>query len=465
LTHPAMPVLEEATYMKSNTCQHILIIGSGTREHAIAKALSKSASSPIISCLGSTENPGIMTICNDTDGVYRKGDINSPESTLAFAEEIQANLAVIGPEAPLAAGVPDILREHSIPVLGPDKNLAKIETSKSYARNFLYRTLPESCPDFRVISDIFEAEIFLLQLGDSYVIKADGLTGGKGVKVSGDHLTNLDEAMTYCRELLKPENSHMVIEEKLFGEEFSLMTITDGETCIHMPAVQDHKRAYNDDLGPNTGGMGSYSDSNHSLPFLSQEDIAEARRMNENVVEVLGKEHGKPYRGILYGGFMAVARGVKIIEYNARFGDPESLNLLTLLESDAAELFAAAAQGKLSKVSAVFSKKASVCKYAVPQGYPEAAVKGSPVHTTEVDKIVSAELYLGSVDIQDGILVTGGSRTAAVVAVGNTIAEAETIAEKAVSAIEGDLFHRNDIGTAPSLEKRINHMKTLREHP
>jgi len=464
LIHPAMPVLEEPTFMKSNTYQHILIIGSGTREHAIAKALSKSASSPIISCLGSTGNPGIMTICRNTGGMYRKGNITSPESVLAFAEEIRAELAVIGPEAPLAAGVPDILRTHNIPVLGPDKNLARIETSKSYARDFLYRTLPESCPDFRIISDIFEAEMFLLQLGDSYVIKADGLTGGKGVKVSGDHLTNLDEAMTYCRKLLKPENSYMVIEEKLFGEEFSLMTITDGETCIHMPAVQDHKRAYNDDLGPNTGGMGSYSDNDHSLPFLSQKDITDARRMNEMVVGALGKEHGSPYRGILYGGFMAVSQGVKIIEYNARFGDPESLNLLTLLESDAAELFAAAAQGELNKTTAVFSKKASVCKYAVPKGYPESAEKGFPVNIAEVDKIDSAELYLGSVDIQDDILITGGSRTAAVVAVGNTIAEAEALAESAVCAIEGDLFHRSDIGTAPSLEKRISHMKTLRGH-
>ncbi|MBL7006036.1 MAG: phosphoribosylamine--glycine ligase, partial [Spirochaetia bacterium] len=315
--------------MKSNTRQHILIVGSGTREHAIAKALLRSASSPVISCLGSIGNPGIMTICGDTEGTYRKGNITSPESVLTFAEEIKADVVVIGPEAPLAAGVPDILRKNNIPVLGPDKNSAKIETSKSYARDFLYRILPESCPDFRVLSDIFEAEMFLLQLGDSYVIKADGLTGGKGVKVSGDHLTSLDAAMTYCRELLTPDKSQLVIEEKLVGEEFSLMTITDGKTCIHMPAVQDHKRAFNDDLGPNTGGMGSYSDSDHSLPFLSREDISEARRMNEAVIAALGKEHGKPYRGILYGGFMAVSRGVKIIEYNARFGDPESLNLLT----------------------------------------------------------------------------------------------------------------------------------------
>jgi phosphoribosylamine--glycine ligase len=464
LIHPAMPVLEENTFMKSNTHQHILIIGSGTREHAIAKALIKSASPPVISCLGSTKNPGIMTICSNSEGKYRKGNITSPESVLAFAEELQIDLAVIGPEAPLAAGVPDILREHKFPVLGPDKNPAKIETSKSYARDFLYRILPESCPDFRVIYDIFEAEMYLLQLGDSYVIKADGLTGGKGVKVSGDHLTSMDEAMTYCRELLKPDNSHMVIEEKLFGEEFSLMTITDGETCIHMPAVQDHKRAYNDDLGPNTGGMGSYSDSDHNLPFLSQKDIADAGRMNEIVVAALCKEHGTPYRGILYGGFMAVAQGVKIIEYNARFGDPESLNLLTLLESDAVELFTAAACGKLGTVNVVFSRKASVCKYAVPQGYPESALKGSSVSTADVDKHDSVEIYLGSVDMKDGVLVTGGSRTAAVVAVGNTIAEAEKLAEAAVSSIEGNLFHRSDIGTAPSLEKRICHMKSLRKN-
>ncbi len=462
---------------KNNQHLHILVVGSGTREHAIAKALAGSASSPVVSCLGSSGNPGIMTVCANTGGSYRIGTITSPDPVLVFAGELRVDLAVVGPEAPLAGGVPDILRSHNIPVLGPDKNLAKIETSKSYARGFLLRTIPESCPEFRVVSDIDEAEKFLLHLGDSYVIKADGLTGGKGVKVSGDHLTNMDEALAYCRELLVTEpgtnsgNASFVIEEKLVGEEFSLMTITDGETCIHMPAVQDHKRAYNDDLGPNTGGMGSYSDTDHSLPFLSPDDITEARRMNEQVVKALGREHGTPYRGILYGGFMAVSSGVKIIEYNARFGDPESLNLLTLLESDAAELFSSAARGELgelNKTAVTFSRKASVCKYAVPKGYPVSPEKGTPVKTDKIDgtgavaDFASVDLYLGSVDMQDGIMVTGGSRTAAVVAVGNTLAEAESLAEKAVCAIEGDLFHRSDIGTAQLIGKRINHMKTLR---
>ena len=188
--------------------------------------------------------------------------------------------------------------------------------------------------------------------------------------------------------------------------------------------------------------------------------------MNETVISALGKEHGKPYRGILYGGFMAVSGGVKIIEYNARFGDPESLNLLTLLESDAAELFSAAARGELAGREAVFSRKASVCKYAVPRGYPESAVKGAPVQIEKIQESGVTELYLGSVAMQDGILVTGGSRTAAVVAVGDTIAEAEAAAEKAVRTItiDGELFHRSDIGTAPLLEKRISHMKSLRKH-
>jgi len=243
------------------------------------------------------------------------------------------------------------------------------------------------------------------------VVKADGLTGGKGVKVSGDHLNSRQEALAYCRELLEAEKglekNTCVIEKRLDGEEFSLMTITDGRTCRHMPPVQDHKRVFNGDQGPNTGGMGSYSDADHSLPFLEKKDLLQARRMNELIIEALGAEHGHPYRGILYGGFMACAQGVKVIEFNARFGDPEALNLLTLLETDAAELFFSAAVGTLDRVPVTFARKASVCKYAVPEGYPEAAVREIEIELGNAAE--SASIYLGSVDLRGTRLLANGS--------------------------------------------------------
>ena len=161
---------------------------------------------------------------------------------------------------------------------------------------------------------------FISELSGEYVVKYDGLMGGKGVKVSGEHLMSIEDGVSYCSELIKIGGT-FVIEEKLHGEEFSLMSFCDGSSVEHMPAVQDHKRAYEGDIGPNTGGMGSYTDSNHSLPFLNDNDLNQAREINENVSSALKNEYETGYKGILYGGFMATSNGVKLIEYNARFGD------------------------------------------------------------------------------------------------------------------------------------------------
>ncbi len=459
-----MPAWEVPISMKTGKKRgkSILLIGSGAREHAIAAALQRSPSAPVLHCLGSNRNPGIKAICMQTGGLYRVGKITSPEEAMRFSTETGADLAIIGPEAPLAAGVADAIRNTDVAVFGPNRELAQIETSKAYARELLLDTIPESCPEYRIVSTMDEAGEFLHKLGEFYVIKADGLTGGKGVKVAGDHLNSHEEALDYCRSLLQAaEGATCLIEQKLEGEEFSLMTITDGCNAVHLPAVQDHKRAYDGDTGPNTGGMGSYSDADHALPFLTSKDITEACRMNEAVISALGKRHGTPYRGVLYGGFMAVSDGIRIIEYNARFGDPEALNLLTLLEGDAAELFAAAAEGTLEPKQVSFADRASVCKYVVPEGYPVNAVVGTEVSIEHVPE--SVHLYLGSVEAVDGRLLTGGSRTAAVTALGKTIAEAEELAEAAVSRIEGKVFHRRDIGTAAVIARRLAHMNEVRK--
>ena len=177
------------------------------------------------------------------------------------------------------------------------------------------------------------------ELGGEFVIKFDGLMGGKGVKLSGEHLASKEEALEYCKEIISNLGT-FVIEEKIFGEEFSLMSFCDGITTSHMPAVQDHKRAHEGDIGPNTGGMGSYTDSNHSLPFLKEQDIFVAQDINERVVRALKAHTGQGYKGVLYGGFMVTSGGVKLIEYNARFGDPEAMNLLALLDADFAKVWA-----------------------------------------------------------------------------------------------------------------------------
>jgi len=280
------------------------------------------------------------------------------------------------------------------------------------------------------------------------------------VKVCGDHLHSLEHSLDCCRELAATRHP-FVIEEKLEGEEFSLMSFSDGLCLRHMPAVQDHKRADNGDKGPNTGGMGTYTDANYSLPFLRESDVAEARAINEQVAAALLEECGASYRGILYGGFMATREGVKLIEYNARFGDPECLNLLTLMETDFAAVCRAIVEQKLGDVSVEFASKASVCKYVVPDGYPDAPRVGDAVALPK-ELPPGVTMYLGAVDVKDGELVATGSRTVGVVGVAETIAAAEQMCESVAQQIPGRFFHRADIGTAELIAKRVEHMKAVR---
>jgi phosphoribosylamine--glycine ligase len=207
------------------------------------------------------------------------------------------------------------------------------------------------------------------ELGD-FVVKPDGLTAGKGVKVFGEHLHSIDQAFAYATEVLET-HPRVQIEERLEGEEFSLQTITDGRSVIHCPLVQDHKRAFAGDQGPNTGGMGSYSCADFSLPFLSDADVLQAHIISEKVIEALNAETGRPYKGVLYGGFIATADGVRLIEYNARFGDPEAMNVLPILDADFADLCFSVAEGTLGDTSWSFQSRATVCKYVVPEAYPD----------------------------------------------------------------------------------------------
>ena len=290
-------------------------------------------------------------------------------------------------------------------------------------------------------------------------MKYDGLAGGKGVKVSGDHLKNHHDGIEYCDNLIQM-GSTFLIEEKFIGEEFSLMSFCDGTNIKHMPAVQDHKRAYDGDLGPNTGGMGSYSDQNHSLPFLKDSDIKEAQNINRETLKALKEHFKEDYKGILYGGFMATANGIKLIEYNARFGDPEAMNVLSILKTDLVEICEHIINGSLDKIDIQFENKATVCKYAVPEGYPDNPIKNESI---DVSKVKNSDLlYYASVDIKDGVLVESGSRTIATVGISNSIFSAEKIAEESISCVEGPLFHRTDIGTPLLIEKRKNNMDSLR---
>ncbi|MBC8215772.1 MAG: phosphoribosylamine--glycine ligase [Candidatus Marinimicrobia bacterium] len=434
----------------------ILVIGAGAREHAIVRALYRSPQQKNIFCLASNTNPGIAELC---DEIFI-GNFNDSEFVVSYANEVNATLAIVGPENPLANGIADALWKAGVKVIGPKKDLAQIETSKAFTRNLQSDYMIPGSPKYRTFLSLDGVTDFLNELGKNFVVKYDGLAGGKGVKVAGDHLHSHDDAIAYCLELMA-KGGEFVIEEKLIGQEFSLMSFCDGEHLIHMPAVQDHKRAYEGDTGPNTGGMGTYSDANHSLPFLTVEDISHSHAINIATAKALKEKFGEGYKGILYGGFMATADGVKLIEYNARFGDPEAMNVLPLLDSDFIDICQGITDGALDQIDVQFKNKATVCKYAVPEGYPDNPIKGEPIDVSKIEN--PNRLFYASVDIQDGQLVEAGSRTVAVVGIADSITEAEKVAENEVSAVKGPLFHRTDIGTDELIQKRIDHMKSLRQ--
>jgi phosphoribosylamine--glycine ligase len=377
---------------------------------------------------------------------------------LEEASEEKVDFVIVGPEDPLADGIVDDFAELGIPCVGPTKSLARLESSKAFTRELVAKHHIPGNPEYKIFSSREGIRNYLQGMAD-YVIKPDGLTGGKGVKLSGAHLHSLEEALNYCDELFSTGHSRVLIEEKLDGEEFSLQSFCDGTHVIDMVLVQDHKRAGENDTGPNTGGMGSYSCADHSLPFLKPEQVKEASAINAAVALALLKETGQKYKGILYGGFMAGSKGLRLLEYNARFGDPETMNVLSILETDLVDICQAIIEEKLHTVPIVFQKKATVCKYVVPQGYPENPVKGAKLDMTRVPpETDSFKIYRSAVEERDDALYMTGSRALACVGVGDTLAEAEKLAEEGASSIQGPVFHRKDIGTETLVQKRIDHM-------
>ena len=434
---------------------NILLIGHGAREHAIAEALLKNKSANLFSFMKS-KNPGIVSLSKNIE----LGNYSDLEKIKSFAKKNNADFALIGPEDPLGNGVVDALNEIGIESIGPTKKLAQLESSKSFTRNLLKKYKIDGNPEFMVFNkDNFgEIDDFLNELG-LVVIKPDGLTAGKGVKVQGDHFKTKKEALEYCKEILKTHPA-VVVEEKMEGEEFSLQCLTDGKTVVATPPVQDHKRAFEDDKGPNTGGMGSYSCENHLLPFLKKSHLEKALEITKKVADALNEETGSYYKGIMYGGFILTRKGIKLLEYNARFGDPEAMNVLPILKTDFASICQSIITQELGRIKVDFSKKATVCKYIVPLGYPENPLKNEKI---EINKIPEkAKMYYASVEQRNDGLYMTGSRAVAFLGIGSNLEEAEKIAEEAAKDVKGRVFHRRDIGTKELIEKRVGHVESFK---
>ncbi len=436
----------------------VLLIGNGAREHAIAEVLRNSRHGVELFVVGSATNPGILELSEE----YMIADVCDKDAIREFALKIHPDFAVIGPEAPIAKGITDMLLELEIYSASPLQTVGRLESSKSFTRDLLEKYDIAGNPKFKVFYNEEGLEYFFNELGEDFVVKADGLKGGKGVKVSGDHLNGIEEGLSYARECLK-EAGRVVIEEKLIGQEFSLMSFCDGVNTVDMPAVQDHKRAYEGDKGPNTGGMGSYSCENHLLPFLTEKDVREASDITKSVAKALFEETGAYFKGVMYGGFIVTKNGVRLIEYNARFGDPEAMNVLPIMKTDFVDICEGIIKGTLDGMEIEFEKKATVCKYVVPNGYPDKPVKGERIEIDDsIEQVDQLKTYFASVDQRDDGLYLAGSRAVAMVGIADTLEEAEKIAQKGVEAVKGPVFYRKDIGTKELIEKRVEMMKLLR---
>ena len=433
--------------------KRVLLIGNGAREHAIGETLKRFGAQ--IFTYGKARNPGLVEL---SEG-YEVGDLKDFGAMRDFARKVSPDFAFVGPDDPIADGTADMLLEMGIHSVAPLQTVARLESSKSFTRDLLAKYEIPGNPQFKVFYDDVGMEEWLKELGEDFVVKADGLMGGKGVKVSGDHLNGHEEALAYARECLAG-GGRVVIEEKFVGQEFSLMSFCDGVNTAEMPAVQDHKRAYEGDKGPNTGGMGSYSDANGSLPFLQQSDLDEAAEITRQVAKALFEETGVQFKGIMYGGFIATAKGVRLIEYNARFGDPEALNVLPILKTDFVNVCEAIIAGDLKSLPVEFERKATVCKYIVPEGYPENPQKGQKIQIGAIPEGI--KMYYASVDQTDEGLIMSSSRAIGLVGIADTIEEAEKAVQASCSAVSGPVFYRSDIGTQELIQQRVAMMQSLR---
>jgi len=404
------------------------VVGNGAREHALAKKLVEESLDLTVAM--SRLNPGIAAISQHYDII----NINQKEN---YSKYRDIDLAFIGPEAPLAAGIADYLQEQGVPTVGPVKEAARLEWSKSYTRELLTENSIPGNPHYKICRTTHDVQEFLDEHPE-VAVKPDGLTGGKGVKVTGQHLTSRADVENYAAEWINRDGL-VILEEKLVGREFTLQAFSDGKSLHFMPLVRDYKRAYDNDKGPNTGSMGSYSCANHDLPDLDDQAVEKGKQIMMETIKAL-RRTSRPYKGVLYGGFMVTEKDTYLIEYNCRFGDPEAINVLSLLENPLTEVGYGIVEGKLPHVS--FEKKATVCVYLVPEGYPVSPVKDQPI---TIGKNIKSEIYYASVYDDGGVIRTTSSRAIALLGKDETVPEARAQVYGDVDKISGRLYYRRDI--------------------
>ena len=417
----------------------ILIVGSGGREHAIAWALSQSPRCDQLYV--APGNGGTASIAQNVKNLA----VEEGDAVLSFAKDHEIGLVVVGPEAPLVAGVADVVRAAGIPIFGPDAQGAQLEGSKTYSKEFMDAN---GIPTARYTSftDEAQARAYCEELGAPLVVKADGLAAGKGVVVAETLEVALDAVKECFQGAFGEAGNRVVIEEMLKGPECSLLAFVSKGKAFCMAPAQDHKRAYDGDLGPNTGGMGVYS----PVPIVTDEEMAAMVSVMETAAAATAKDpFEQDYRGCLYGGFMLTQEGPKVLEFNARFGDPETQVVLPRLQGDLVDIMLAVAEGRPEDIELSWSNKWAVSVVLASGGYPGSYEKGKVIlgvrEAEQLDDVIV--FHAGTALNNDGELITAGGRVLNVVALGDTFEEARNRAYEACNLIKFEnMQFRSDIG-------------------
>lgn len=418
---------------------NILVLGGGGREHAIAWALAKSPRTDNLYV--APGNGGTAELAQNVTGL----NAEDGQAVLAFAREHAIDLVVIGPEAPLVAGVADVLRDAGFAVFGPDAQGARLEGSKTFSKQFMDANAIATAR-YASFTELEPALAYVRELGAPIVVKADGLAAGKGVVVA-DEVEDAEDAVRSCFDgAFGDAGSTVLIEECLDGPECSLLAFVTGGKAFCMTTAQDHKRAFDGDLGPNTGGMGVYS----PVPIVQPEELAAMRAVMEQSAAATAREpFDHDYRGVLYGGFMLTAQGPKVLEFNARFGDPETQVVLPRLDADLVDIMLAVAEGRPDDIDLRWSEQWAVCVVLASEGYPGSYRKGKVIlGIDEAEDLKGVTVFhAGTALNNDGELITSGGRVLNVVALGDDFDDARELAYDAVDLInfEGKQY-RTDIG-------------------